>query len=90
MHLSQLPADPSQPATPATLDSQAELTHQPHDKYVTPEMNSSRQFIASDTTCWLPSKVSGIYGFEMLHMLEIKIDYRDGLVAFKFDSNRYH
>jgi hypothetical protein len=29
-------------------------------------------------------------GFEILHMLEIEIDYRDGLVAFKFDSNRYH
>jgi hypothetical protein len=36
------------------------------------------------------TEVSGIYGFEMLHMLEIKIDYRDGLVAFKFDSNRHH
>ena len=29
-------------------------------------------------------------GLEILHMLEIKIDYRDGLVTFKFDSNRYH
>ena len=36
------------------------------------------------------TEVSGIYGFEMLQMLEIKIDYRDGLVAFKFDSKRFH
>jgi hypothetical protein len=31
-----------------------------------------------------------MYGFEMLQMLKIKIDYRDGLVAFKFDSKRFH
>jgi len=36
------------------------------------------------------TEISGMYGFEMLQMLEIKIDYRDGLVAFKFDSKRFH
>jgi len=36
------------------------------------------------------TEISGVYGFEMLQMLEIKIDYRDGLVAFKFDSKRFH
>jgi hypothetical protein len=36
------------------------------------------------------TEISGIYGFEMLHMLEIKIDYRDGLVDFKFDCNRFN
>lgn len=36
------------------------------------------------------TEISGMYGFEMLQMLEIKIDYRDGLVTFKFDSKRFH
>src|SRR3984893_14355715 len=40
VRLSQLPEDPGQPATPTTLDSQAELTRQPHDKYVAPGMKS--------------------------------------------------
>jgi hypothetical protein len=36
------------------------------------------------------TEISGMYGFEMLQILEIKIDYRDGLVAFNFDSKRFH
>jgi tetratricopeptide (TPR) repeat protein len=174
VRLSQLPEDPSQPATPAALDSQAELIRQPHDKYIAPEMKSFSPVYRLGHDLLLPTKVndkgpvlflidtgsfanmialdlarvvgkvaetdtakvkgisgdvkkvyraqdvvlqfsgyrqrmntmlsldmsnisigahtevSGIYGFEMLHMLEIKIDYRDGLVAFTFDSNRYH
>ncbi|HTG27002.1 MAG TPA: retropepsin-like aspartic protease [Methylomirabilota bacterium] len=174
VRLSQLPEDPGQPATPATLDSQAELTRQPHDKYVAPEMKSFSPVYRIGHDLLLPTKVndqgpvlflidtgsfqniialdlarvvckvgetdtakikgisgevkkvyraqdvilqfsgyrqrmntmlsldmsnmsngahtevSGIYGFEMLQMLEIKIDYRDGLVAFKFDSKRFH
>jgi tetratricopeptide (TPR) repeat protein len=174
VRLSQLPEDPSQPATPAALDSEAELTRQPHDKYIAPEMKSFSPVYRIGHDLLLPTKVndkgpvlfmidtgsvqnlialdlaravgkvgetdtarikgisgevkkvyraqdvilqfsgyrqrmntmlsldmsnmsddaeteiSGIYGFEMLHMLEIKIDYRDGLVAFKFDSKRFH
>jgi hypothetical protein len=35
------------------------------------------------------TEVSGILGFAMLRMLDIKIDYRDGLVEFNFDSKRW-
>ncbi|MEO8726519.1 MAG: aspartyl protease family protein [Acidobacteriaceae bacterium] len=34
------------------------------------------------------TEVSGILGFAMLRMLEIKIDYRDGLVDFAYDPKR--
>ena len=34
------------------------------------------------------TEVSGTLGFEMLRMLEVKIDYRDGLVDFTYDRNR--
>ncbi|HET9400109.1 MAG TPA: aspartyl protease family protein [Candidatus Acidoferrales bacterium] len=36
------------------------------------------------------SEVSGILGFGMLRMLDMKIDYRDGLIQFQYDANRYH
>ena len=36
------------------------------------------------------TEISGMYGFEMLLMPDIKIDYRDGRVTFKFDSKRFH
>lgn len=35
------------------------------------------------------TEVSGILGFETLYMLQIKIDYRDGLVDFVYDSKRW-
>jgi len=35
------------------------------------------------------TEVSGFLGFVMLRMLEIKIDYRDGLVDFKYDAKRW-
>ena len=34
------------------------------------------------------TEVSGTLGFAMLHLLEIKIDYRDGLVDFTYDPQR--
>jgi predicted aspartyl protease len=37
----------------------------------------------------IETEVSGMLGFAMLRMLEIKIDYRDGLVDFTFDSKRW-
>ena len=36
------------------------------------------------------TEVSGILGFQLLHMLQVKIDYRDGLVDFAYDANRWH
>jgi hypothetical protein len=36
------------------------------------------------------TEVSGVLGFAMLRMLDMKIDYRDGLVDFTYDKNRFH
>ena len=35
------------------------------------------------------TEISGALGFAMLRMLDMKIDYRDGLVFFAFDSKRF-
>ena len=34
------------------------------------------------------TEASGILGFAMLHFLDIKIDYRDGLIDFSYDPKR--
>ena len=34
------------------------------------------------------TEVSGFLGFAMLRVLEVKLDYRDGLVDFKYDPKR--
>jgi tetratricopeptide (TPR) repeat protein len=34
------------------------------------------------------TEISGILGFTLLRLLEVKIDYRDGLVDFKYDPKR--
>jgi tetratricopeptide (TPR) repeat protein len=34
------------------------------------------------------TEVSGLLGFEMLRVLEVKLDYRDGLVDFEYDPKR--
>jgi tetratricopeptide (TPR) repeat protein len=36
------------------------------------------------------TEVSGILGFQMLRLLDIKIDYRDGLVDFGYDPKRFN
>jgi tetratricopeptide (TPR) repeat protein len=36
------------------------------------------------------TEISGFLGFPMLSMLDIKIDYRDGLIFFAFDPKHYH
>ena len=36
------------------------------------------------------TEVSGILGFQMLRLLDIKIDYRDGLVDFDYDPTRFN
>ncbi|MGA2902664.1 MAG: aspartyl protease family protein [Candidatus Korobacteraceae bacterium] len=38
----------------------------------------------------LGTEVSGFLGFDTLHMLQLKIDYRDGLVDFVYDASRWH
>jgi hypothetical protein len=35
------------------------------------------------------TEISGTLGFAMLRMLDIKIDYRDGLVDFEYDAKRW-
>ncbi len=36
------------------------------------------------------TEVSGTLGFAMLYLLDIKLDYRDDLVDFQYDPNRFH
>jgi hypothetical protein len=36
------------------------------------------------------TEISGSLGFAMLYLLDIKIDYRDHLVDFSYDPNRFH
>jgi tetratricopeptide (TPR) repeat protein len=43
----------------------------------------------SHTSDQIGTEVSGMLGFVMLHLLEIKIDYRDGLVDFTYDPTRF-
>jgi tetratricopeptide (TPR) repeat protein len=38
----------------------------------------------------LETEVSGMLGFGMLRMIDIKIDYRDALVDFSYNANRLH
>jgi hypothetical protein len=45
-------------------------------------MNDTLSLDMSNMSSDAETEISGMYGFEMLHMLEIKVDYRDGLVAF--------
>jgi len=36
------------------------------------------------------TEISGIFGFGMLRMIDMKIDYRDGLVDLEYDPHRFH
>ena len=36
------------------------------------------------------TEIAGFLGFAMLRLLDIKIDYRDALVDFSYDRNRWH
>ncbi len=46
-------------------------------------------FDLSNLSEHMGTEVSGILGFETLYMLQIKIDYRDGLVDFVYDPKRW-
>ena len=53
----------------------------------------NQDMVAFDTTTLSESagtEISGMLGFTLLRMIDIKIDYRDGLVDFSFDSKRFH
>jgi tetratricopeptide (TPR) repeat protein len=47
-------------------------------------------FDMTNTSNAIGTEVSGTLGFGMLYLLDIKIDYRDGLVNFSYDPNRIH
>lgn len=53
----------------------------------------ARDMVAFDTTSISRSagtEISGMLGFAMLYQMDLKIDYRDGLVDFAYDPNRWH
>ena len=53
----------------------------------------ARDMIAFDTTSVSNGagvEISGFLGFGMLFQMDLKIDYRDGLVDFGYDPNRFH
>jgi hypothetical protein len=54
--------------------------HQPSMDVVTFDLSSQSRRIGTE--------VSGFLGFAMLRLLEIKLDYRDGLVDFEYDPKR--
>jgi hypothetical protein len=52
-----------------------------------------RDMVSFDTTeisNRVGMEVSGTLGFAMLYQMSLKIDYRDGLVDFGYDPNRWH
>jgi tetratricopeptide (TPR) repeat protein len=53
----------------------------------------NQEIIAIDTTALSNAdgtEVSGFLGFTTLRFLDVKIDYRDGLIDFSYDSKRWH
>ncbi|HZV88106.1 MAG TPA: aspartyl protease family protein [Candidatus Binatus sp.] len=47
-------------------------------------------FDLSNMSNHIGTEVSGALGFAMLYLLDIKLDYRDNLVDFEYDPNRFH
>jgi hypothetical protein len=53
----------------------------------------ARDVVAFDTSGISNSagtEISGTLGFAMLFQMQLKIDYRDGLVDFVYEPNRFH
>jgi tetratricopeptide (TPR) repeat protein len=53
----------------------------------------AQDVVAFDTSAMTNSagtEVSGMLGFAMLYQMQLKIDYRDNLVDFVYDPNRFH
>lgn len=53
---------------------------QPNMQVVTLDLSSQSRLLGTE--------LSGFLGFDMLKVLEVKLDYRDGLVDFAYDPNR--
>ena len=56
------------------------LLHQPGQEVITFDLSSMSRATGTE--------VSGFLGYAMLRILEVKIDYRDGLVNFEYDPKR--
>jgi predicted aspartyl protease len=54
------------------------------------EVRNVTAFDISDQSQDCGIEISGIIGFSLLYLLDIKIDYRDGLVSFSYDPHRLH
>ena len=52
--------------------------------------NDMVAFDLTSTSESIGAEVSGTLGFDMLNLLDIKLDYRDNLVEFHYDPNRIH
>jgi predicted aspartyl protease len=53
----------------------------------------ARDIVSFDTSRqshFTGTEISGALGFAMLYQMQLKIDYRDGLVDFVYDPNRFH
>jgi len=47
-------------------------------------------FDLTSTSSSIGTEVSGTLGFDMLNLLDIKLDYRDNLVDFQYNPYRIH
>jgi hypothetical protein len=54
------------------------------------QKRSIAAFDLSNVSASAGTEISGTLGFGMLALLDIKIDYRDGLVDFSYDPHRFH
>ena len=61
-----------------------QFSHFRHERENLVSFDTSK--ISNDTG----TEVAGILGFAMLRLMDVKIDYRDGLIDFQFDPNRWH
>jgi hypothetical protein len=60
-----------------------------HELNVRGRPGNERFFDTKSTSDAVGTEVSGMLGFTVLRMLDIKVDYREGLVDFKFDAKRW-
>jgi tetratricopeptide (TPR) repeat protein len=58
--------------------------------HITQENQDIISFDFSTTSDSAGTEISGTLGFVTLNLLDLKIDYRDGLVDFSYDPNRFH
>jgi tetratricopeptide (TPR) repeat protein len=61
-----------------------QFSHFKHDRQDLVSLDMSRMSNGAGT------EIAGVLGFAMLRLLDVKIDYRDGLVDFQFDPNIFH